>query len=289
MLLVLAFALALLAQSAVAMPCLNQDPPKTQDESLNAMIYRGANGCEGCSESIQALLQAAYPEINVTFAGPDEEVKINAETLRDMDMYLQPGGPDLDEAWGEAKEYADDVRDFVARGGWYIGFCLGAYLAGPKNGFNLLSEGDKVVREIKRPRTQVRGTQDIVIQVDWSFTSGAKQGTTESDRWLYFQDGAAFVLPDNSQTTVLARYSHNGDVASTLNAFGKGWVANVGPHPEADQSWYDLVDVENPDGVRNDIGVDFVRAAFSAASNGTDDPRMSKLTALRDLITAGNL
>lgn len=112
------------------------------------------------------------------------------------------------------------MRDFVARGGWYVGFCLGAYLAGPRNGFDLLPEGVKIVREIKGKHTQVRGTQDTVNQVDWTFTTGPNGGSTEQERWLYFQDGAALVLPPDSPTTVLARYSHNGDIASTLNAFG---------------------------------------------------------------------
>ncbi|KAG9604239.1 hypothetical protein KCU77_g293, partial [Aureobasidium melanogenum] len=140
-----------------------------------------------------------------------------------------------------------------------------------------------------KPHAQVRSPKDTVIQVDWSFTTGQNRGTTKHKRWLYFQDGAAFVLPSGSPTKVLARYSHNGDVASTLNAFGKGWVANVGPHPEADPSWYDLVSVRNPDGVKTDIGVDFVRAALNAASDCTADPRMARLTALRELIAASNL
>ena len=36
---------------------------------------------------------------------------------------------------------------------------------------------------------------------------------------------------------VLGNYASNGDVAATLNKFGKGIVANTGPHPEADITW----------------------------------------------------
>lgn len=226
-----------MAQHAAAAPCPSQGVPDSDVDRLNAMIYRGTSGCEGCSESVQVLLESAYPDINVTFAGPDEDVQINAESLHQVDIFVQPGGPDLEQAWEEAEPYAADMRDFVARGGWYLGFCLGAFLAGPDTGFGLIPEGDKAAREIERPNAQVDDIDDTVIQVDWTFSTGKKQGTTERERWLYFQDGAAFVLSDHSPTTVLARYSQNGDVASTLNAFGQGWVANVGPHPEADQSW----------------------------------------------------
>lgn len=248
-----------MAQHAAAAPCPSQGVPDSDADRLNAMIYRGTSGCEGCSESVQVLLESAYPDINVTFAGPDEDVQINAESLRQVDIFVQPGGPgtyrsafpiqashfseltasflDLEQAWEEAEPYAADMRDFVARGGWYLGFCLGAFLAGPDTGFGLIPEGDKAAREIERPNAQVDDMEDTVIQVDWTFSTGKKQGTTERERWLYFQDGAAFILSDHSPTTVLARYSQNGDVASALNAFGQGWVANVGPHPEADQSW----------------------------------------------------
>lgn len=92
-LLFIAFALACVVQHVAASPCLAQNLPQSQNENINAMIYRVADGCEGCSESIQALLESAYPVIHITFAGPDEAVKINAESLRDMDMFLQPGGP----------------------------------------------------------------------------------------------------------------------------------------------------------------------------------------------------
>lgn len=37
--------------------------------------------------------------------------------------------------------------------------------------------------------------------------------------------------------TVLGRYSKTGNVAASLSGFGKGWVALVGPHPEASKNW----------------------------------------------------
>jgi hypothetical protein len=40
--------------------------------------------------------------------------------------------------------------------------------------------------------------------------------------------------------------------------YGKGMVGVSGPHPEADQSWYDNADLVNPDGIRPDIAYDLV-------------------------------
>jgi glutamine amidotransferase-like uncharacterized protein len=144
---------------------------------------------------------------------------------------------DLNKAWEEAKPYASAVREYVAGGGNYLGFCLGAFLTGSSPGFGLLSLGDDVVREIEQDGAEIDDDSNATIEIDWAFSTGPKRGTTEHHRRLFFQDGAAFNLAKHSPATVLGRYSSNNDVAAILSPFGKGWVANIGPHPEADQSW----------------------------------------------------
>lgn len=110
-------------------------------------------------------------------------------------------------------------------------------MAGHDPGYSLIPAGDDVSDEIDEPNAQAKDDDDTIIQVDWTFSTGKKAGTTEKKRWVYFQDGPVFTLADDSPAKVLARYSSNGDVAALLNQFGKGWVANVGPHPEANQDW----------------------------------------------------
>ena len=142
------------------------------------------------------------------------------------------------------------------------------------------------MREITQKGAQVDDEDDTTIETDWTFSTGDKRGKTEARRWLYFQDGAAFRLSSKSPAKVLGRYSKNGDVAAILSPFGEGWVANVGPHPEADQTWCKLnpmievercngkrltksaddeAEIENPEGVRNDIGRDLVQALLNAS------------------------
>lgn len=70
-------------------PTPTTDPPST----LRAMIYRGKQASENCPESVAQLLKSAYPNIQITFAGPDEAVEINEETLARVDVFAQPGGP----------------------------------------------------------------------------------------------------------------------------------------------------------------------------------------------------
>ena len=61
----------------------------------SALIYRGKTACDGCPESVGDLLQAVYPDIVVTYAGPDEDVQINATTLANVDVFAQGGGPGM--------------------------------------------------------------------------------------------------------------------------------------------------------------------------------------------------
>jgi glutamine amidotransferase-like uncharacterized protein len=209
----------------------NTTPP------VRAMIYRGANSTDQCPESVARLFKRTFPKVTITYAGPAEKIPITTSTLSKIDVFAQPGGPDVDDAMEEAKEYAPALRSFVENGGRYVGFCLGAYMAGHDPGYGLIPAGDQVAQEIEEPGAQVGGEEDTIIQVDWSFSTGKKEGKTERERWLYFQDGPVFTVAENSPAKVMARYSKTGGVAAVLNGFGKGWVANVGPHPEADRAW----------------------------------------------------
>lgn len=144
---------------------------------------------------------------------------------------------DLDKVWKEAKHFKNCVRDFVAGGGRYLGFCLGAYLAGHSPGLGLLPKNSDTDSESDQKGAQVKNDKDAVIQVDWTFTAGDKASQTVK-RWIFFQEGAVICdFEENKTDRVLGRYSTSGRVASSLNKFGEGWVGLTGPHPEATDDW----------------------------------------------------
>ena len=64
-------------------------------QPIRVMIYRGANSSENCPESVAALFKSTFPNVTITYAGPDEQVKITAETLSQVDVFAQPGGPGM--------------------------------------------------------------------------------------------------------------------------------------------------------------------------------------------------
>lgn len=144
----------------------------------------------------------------------------------------------MDDAWAELAPVADYIRDFVANGGHYLGFCLGAYMAGDSPGLALLPGDTEISAESDEKDAQVKDDRDTVIQVNWAFSSGVNAGQTAMNRWIYFQEGSLVKnFVENCTNHVLARYSTTGHVAATLNKYGKGWVGTTGPHPEANQLW----------------------------------------------------
>lgn len=123
------------------------------------------------------------------------------------------------------------MKEFVARGGRYLGICGGAYLAsmgweedtGFIKAFGLVGVSTEAYREDPDP---------MVISVRWK---GKK-------RTIYYQYGPDFI-PGNETVNLhpVAFYPDNELAAFWVN-IGKGRVYLCGPHPEADESWLEEED-----------------------------------------------
>jgi glutamine amidotransferase-like uncharacterized protein len=140
------------------------------------------------------------------------------------------------------------LRNFVKNGGRLLGFCLGGYLLGTGPGFNLLSDvGGDTDEYITSPGASVTTEVNTIIQVNWR----------GKPRPMFFQDGNYFTFRNGTDgATVLATYS-NGEVAAVVAPYGKGKVGGVGPHPEADASWYSAYNLTYP-GSTVDLGHDLI-------------------------------
>lgn len=191
-----------------------------------ALVYRGpASRPAGCAEAVARLLDGSPFDLDVRFTGPREELPLTADVLAVATVYAQPGGGTLRAGYRRMRRHRAEIRDWVAGGGRYLGFCLGGYLAGATPGFGLLP-GD-TDQYVATEGATVGSTADTLVEVSWR---GRR-------RQLYFQDGAVFRLDDDADATVLAHYP-NGEIAALATPFGAGRVAVVGPHPEATPDWF---------------------------------------------------
>ncbi len=212
-----------------------------------ALVYRGPAGCPGCSEAVADLLQSSHWNFVVQYVGPDEQLKLSAATLQSATLYAQPGGAgELPDAYQQLKRHAHEIRNYVASGGRYLGFCMGGYLAGRTPGFHLLP-GD-TDQFIASRGASVKTEADALVDVRWR----------GQPRTLYFQDGPYFVLDRRaSNVTVLATYT-NGKIAVLVAAYGKGKVGVSGPHPEATDTWYEAAQLVKTREGHADLGHDLV-------------------------------
>ena len=151
-----------------------------------------------------------------------DEEDMAHDPLRDADIVAFPGGI------GDARRYYDffkrregnAIADFVARGGKYLGICMGAYWSG-QDYFDLLT-GLEPVQYIRREGADVRRSYGTVADVDW--------GGTRTK--MYFYDGCTFAGDGRCQ--IIARYA-NGDPMAVI----QGRVGLIGCHPESQHKWYD--------------------------------------------------
>lgn len=139
-----------------------------------------------------------------------------------VDIVAFPGGIGDSESWHSIlKPNKKRVQDFVARGGRYLGICMGAYWAG-SNYFDIL-HGVDAVQYLARPGTDTRRPHAKNIAITWQ----------DQPMNMFWYDGCALV-GDESRFETVARYAGNGDPMAII----QDRVGVIGCHPESEPFWY---------------------------------------------------
>jgi glutamine amidotransferase-like uncharacterized protein len=220
-----------------------------------ALVYRGPASSPGIPADTARFLRTCPQRFRVSFCGPHRgDLPVNAATLARAALYVQPGGgDDFNGAWRSVRGFGGPLRDYISRGGRYLGICMGGYLAGSDPGFGLLP-GNCDDYTMTRG-AQVRDARNAVITVDWPLPHH------QTRRKVFYQDGPYFWLLRGAGARVLARYS-NHRIAAMVVPFGHGTVGVCGPHPEANRSWYELAGLAYPGGT-HDLGHQLVDAVMA--------------------------
>jgi glutamine amidotransferase-like uncharacterized protein len=147
--------------------------------------------------------------------------EISDKFLKKFDLIVFPGGiGDSDRYDRILKPYDDTVRNYMIKGGRYLGVCMGAYWAGHYY-FDIL-DSVKPVQYIKRPRSDVKRSFGTTARITW-------EGQTHD---MFFYDGCS-LIGDETQYQVVARY-HNRDPMAII----QDRIGLIGCHPESMPSWY---------------------------------------------------
>ena len=173
-----------------------------------------------CSaQCVNGMIKALGQHYNFKIFGSNE---VEDVFFDDVDIVAFPGGDGDSESWHRLlKANKQHVLDFVARGGKYLGICMGAYWAG-SHYFDILDKVD-AVQYITQPNTDTRRPHAKDINIVW-------QGHPNR---MFFYDGCALVGDTNKFNTI-ATYANGNAMAIIQNNIGL-----IGCHPEAEQFWYD--------------------------------------------------
>ena len=147
--------------------------------------------------------------------------ELEADFFDDVDLVCIPGG------FGDAANFdyllrdnGDRVKEFIQRGGAYLGICMGAYWAGQY--YLDMLDGVDAEQYITRPGTDTRRPHAKNLDVTWN-------GKHEQ---MYFYDGCALV--GNGKYDTIATYPNGDAMAIIQNRIGL-----IGCHPESQRHWYD--------------------------------------------------
>jgi len=207
-----------------------------------ALVYAGPGACkEGCAEA--AAQVALRSGLEVVLVKPSQ---IKPELFKDAIVWIQPGGDAVQLAHSIPAFKKQMIKDFIAGGGTYLGFCAGAFFADHKVDDENTIDGLGILPGVTKDFTTQKGA--MVLPLIW-------YGKL---RYLYFEEGAAiFPQTDNSAVNILATYL-DGVPATVSFPFGMGKVALSGVHPEAPNDWKSVEKLFDPDGSDFDLSDDLM-------------------------------
>jgi hypothetical protein len=213
------------------------------DESRNKprMIRVAIYADEGASPGDPAQVKACLPE-----AKRFDVATISAKEIRDgglgkFDVLIHPGGSGSGQAKALGEEGRQRVRQFVERGGGFVGICAGAYLASAEYPWALKLLDARVVDD----EHWARGVGEVKLRLPSAGRDAL--GTDQATAPIYYENGPllgpaknADISDFESLATFETEIRKNdapigvmkGTTAIARGDFGEGRVVCFSPHPE---------------------------------------------------------
>jgi glutamine amidotransferase-like uncharacterized protein len=189
-----------------------------------ALVWRGPGACvPTCGFAANRVARIAGFRTLSIHPGFRNEAAFSKAVL-----WVQPGGKSVVAAHAMGPELMQRVRQFVADGGGYVGFCAGMFLSTDRIG---TSEHDGL--------GIVPGSTELYLPEDppgLMLPITTRYGMVR----MYYHGGPRLIVNEAELQAnggeVIARYK-DGNVAGIRAEFGKGRVAVAGVHPEAGRLW----------------------------------------------------
>lgn len=213
----------------------------------DALVWGGAGACtDGCLDSaVYVTKLAGFDPMIVTPENFDPSIFEKAK------VWVQPGGKAGSASNAMGPTIRNAIKNFIAEGGGYAGFCAGAFLTTSKVGETRVT-GLGIVEGRTRVYRKAKG-----------YPSVEKMVTPEGTQHHYWEGGPwfQFTTSQAQKVNVKSRYFTTNTINAIETTYGKGRISVSGTHPEAPQWWYDDARLVDPDGLDNQLAADMIKWA----------------------------
>jgi len=216
-------------------PLRGQETPGAAD-SIRVAVFRVDENRELPTHVVEDLQRDSLIQPKAITAAEIQQGK-----LADFQVVLFPGGSGSAQGRKLDKLGREQVREFVSKGGGYVGICAGAYLASADYDWSLHLLDAKVLDR----RHWARGFGTVQLRV--SAETGKHLGLKETEINCYYHQGPLLSpanrddLPDFESWAAFGSEVKKkgvpegvmvGTTAIAACHFGRGRVLAISPHPE---------------------------------------------------------
>ncbi len=207
--------------------------------AVRVAVYSGAGTRTQNEAVIRSCLADEKGSFAVTAVGPEE---IRGGRLGDFDVLIQSGGRASEQADALGEEGRERIREFVRRGGGYVGLNAGSYLSAADRPYYLHLLNAKVIDREHWGRgkgnVRIRFTEEGRRMLDHPLHTAQLQFTNCP---LFVRDSQPD-LPSYNELAIYETEISDGEApqgvmkgASAMASapYGKGRVFCSGPHPTA--------------------------------------------------------
>jgi hypothetical protein len=209
-------------------------------------IYNDDGVSSGGPPDIEHCLADTNLYTTQRVAGAD----IRAGILNNFDIIVHPGGSGSGQATSLEESGRDSVRQFIYRGGGYLGICAGSYLASSDYTWSLHILNTRVVDKAHWNR----GYGTVIVD----YTTAGKKffGLAYDSVYVEYRQGAlmapagvdtlpGYVVLGTFATEIALNGAPTGVMIGTTafaqSCFGQGRVIAVSPHPEITDSLHYMI------------------------------------------------